>query len=69
MRFGVQIPARAEIWFEISAPPAAIANSATMSILTTHCQWEDETVREKTGHPFSYAKAKKIANTSYPWLP
>jgi len=23
-------------------------------------QWEDETVRERTGHPPSYAEAKKI---------
>jgi len=30
------------------------------STLTTHCQWEDETVRERTGHPPSYAVAKKM---------
>jgi len=58
--FGVQIPARAEIWFEISAPRAPLANSAMMSTLTAHCQWEDETVRESTGHPPSYAEAKKM---------
>src|SRR6218665_991019 len=28
--------------------------------LTAHCQLEDETVMEKTGHPSSYAEAKKI---------
>ena len=27
---------------------------------TAHCQWEDKTVRERTGDPPSYAKAKKI---------
>ena len=27
---------------------------------TAHCQWEDETVRERTGHPPSYAEAKKM---------
>src|SRR6218665_671137 len=31
-----------------------LANSVMMSTLTTHCQWEDETVRERTGHPPSY---------------
>src|SRR6218665_915042 len=31
-----------------------------MSTLTAHCQWEDETVRERTGHPPSYAEAKKV---------
>jgi len=31
-----------------------------MSALTVHCQWEDETVRERTGHMPSYAKAKKM---------
>jgi len=41
---------RAEIWFKISAPP---------STLTALCQWEDETSRQRTGHPPSYAKAKK----------
>jgi len=31
-----------------------------MSALTTHCQWEDETVRKKTGNLNSYAVAKKL---------
>jgi len=44
-RFRVEILARAEIWFEISVPPAPLANSAMMSTLTVHCHWEDETVR------------------------
>jgi len=42
-----------------------------MSTLTAHYQWEDEMVRKRTGHPPSYAKAKKMKspNTSYPgWL-
>ena len=43
VRFGVRIPAMAEMWFEISAPPAPpIANSAVMSTLTyLRCQRED----------------------------
>jgi len=49
---------------EIAAP---LANSATMSTLTAHCQWEGETVRERTGHLPSYAEAKNMK--SYPWLP
>ena len=28
--------------------------------LTVHRQWEDETVRERTGHLPSYAEAKKM---------
>ena len=59
MRFGVQTPARVEIWLEISVTPAPLANSAMMSTLTGHCQWEDKTMRERTGHPPSYAVAKK----------
>ena len=35
-------------------------NSAMMSTLTIHCQWEDETVRERTGHPSSHAETKKM---------
>jgi len=31
-----------------------------MSTLTAHCQWEDETVRKRTGHPPSDAEAKKM---------
>jgi len=30
-----------------------------MSTLTALCQWEDEMVRERTGHLPSYAVAKK----------
>jgi len=44
----------------VRAPPAPLANSDMMSTLTAHCQWENETVRERTGHPPSYAVAKKI---------
>ena len=36
------------------------ANSAMLSTLTTHCQLEDETVTERTGHPPSYTVAKKM---------
>jgi len=36
-----------------------LANSAMMSTLTIHCQWEDEMVRERTGHLSSYAEAKE----------
>src|SRR6218665_333199 len=37
-----------------------LANSAMMNTWTTHCHWEDEMVKETTGHPPSYAEAKKI---------
>jgi len=45
---------------EIFAPPAPLANSSMMSTLTAHCQWKGETVRESSGHPTSYAVAKKM---------
>ena len=61
MRFKVQIPARAEIWLESSVPPAYRSQlSYMMSTLTVHSHWEDETVSERTGHPPSYAEAKKM---------
>src|SRR5688572_14428184 len=47
-RSRVQISARTEIWFEISALPATLANSTMTSTLTTH--WEDETA---AGHLLS----------------
>jgi len=37
-----------------------LANSAMMSTPTAHCQWEDEMVRERTGHPSSRAESKKM---------
>ena len=37
-----------------------LANSAKMSTLAVQCQWEDETVRERIGHPLSYAKGQKM---------
>ena len=57
---GVQIPARVEIWLEISAPPAP-PNQFSYDEYADHTiQWEDQTVRERTGHPPSYAEAKKM---------
>jgi len=35
---------------------APLTNSAMASTLTGHCQWEDETVRERTGRLPSYAE-------------
>src|SRR6218665_3178057 len=76
-----EAPTGHKLWFQISASSAPLANSAIMSTLAVHCQWEDVTVREKTGSLSSYAEAKKniyiyiyiyickICNTSYPWLP
>ena len=60
MRFGVQIPAREEIWFEASAPSATLVNSDIMSTLIALCLWENEMVRERTGRMPSYAVAKKM---------
>src|SRR6218665_2364802 len=41
-----------------------LANVAMMSTLTAHCQWEDETVRERTGHLPSYAVANNMSSVS-----
>src|SRR6218665_1238831 len=46
-------------FFKIFAPSAPLASSAVVSMLTVQCQWEEETVRERTGHQPSYeAEAK-----------
>ena len=37
-----------------------LANSVIMNTLTVHCRWEDEMVRERTGHPPSCTEAKKM---------
>ena len=52
---GVQIPARAEILFKISAPPA-LPRQLGYDEYTVSAK----TVRERTGHPSSYAEAKKM---------
>jgi len=54
----VQIPARAEIWFMISASSAPLANSAMRSTLTARGQWEDKT-RERTDHHFRMPRPRK----------
>jgi len=61
MRFGVKVLATVDIFSRFLLPPAPLANSAMMSTLTAHCQWEDETVRERTGHPPAFAEAKKCS--------
>ena len=58
--WGVLIPAKSYIWFEISALLAPLTNSVIMSTLTIHCQWEEETFRDRTGRQPSHAKAKKV---------
>ena len=49
-----------KIGFEISAPLRFLVNSTMMSTLIVHYQWEDEVVRERTGHPSLYAEVKKM---------
>src|SRR5678816_4093294 len=53
---GFKSPPGQKIWLYVRP----LANSAIMSTLTVHCRWDDETVRERTGHPPSYAEAKKM---------
>lgn len=62
---------RAEVCFEISVTSAPLAKSSIMSMLTVHCQWEDQTAKKGTGHPPSFSKANKneINNASYLLLP
>jgi len=45
---------------EISAPPAPPNQLSYDEYTTVHCQWEDETVKERTGHLPSYTEAKKM---------
>src|SRR6218665_2246229 len=54
---------RAEIWVEISAPPATLANSAMMNTLTIHCRWKDETT-ERTSHTPTYQSFFLFTNTA-----
>ena len=49
-----------KFWLRFLLHLHLLANSAMMSTLTVNCQWEDETVRERTGHLPSYAEAKKM---------
>ena len=38
----------------------SLTNSAILSTLTLRSRWEDETARERIGHPLAYTKAKKM---------
>src|SRR6218665_1415212 len=65
LRFGTRPPLTASIAEQkcgsrFLCHQRPLANSDMMSTLTTHCQWEDETVRERTGHPPSYSVARKM---------
>src|SRR6218665_153303 len=60
MNFEVQILAKEEIFIEISAPSAPLSQLSYGEYTDAHCLWEDETVRERTGHPHSYTVAKKM---------
>jgi len=63
----VQIPARADIWFKIfcsiCTPGQLSYDEHTDRILSV----EDGRAKERTGHPSSYAVAKKneVVDTSY----
>ena len=59
MGFRVQMPARTEIWFEISAP-LVTPSQLSYDEYTDCTLWENETVRERTGQPPSYTEAKKM---------
>ena len=61
VRFGIPIPVRTEIWFDISALPADSIQLnydeyTDRSVIGKMRRWE----RERTGHPSSYAEAKKM---------
>src|ERR1700733_6813863 len=70
-RSWVQFPARAEIWFEISVPQAPPSRLSYDEYTDQHGRWIIETVRERTGHPPSFAVAMKMESlTRHPrWLP
>src|SRR6218665_3960426 len=46
-----------------------LANSAMMSTLTSHCQWEDQTVKDWPPALVYRGWENEVANTSYPCLP
>jgi len=46
--------------FEVSAPLTLMANWVAMSTLTVHTRWKDQSTWMKSGHPPSYAEAKKM---------
>jgi len=60
VRFGVQITPGQKFGSRFLFHLHPLAKSAMMSTLTANCQWEDETVRERIGHPPSFAEAKKM---------
>lgn len=68
-RSRVQIPATAETWLEISAPPAPQLTLALMSTLTVHCRWEDKLARKMTGRLPLYARHMLTAEAKKHFIP
>ena len=64
-RAEVQIPT-IEINLEVFAPPMPTRQLGYESTQTVECECEDETTRERPGHPPSYAKAKKMQSLTPP---
>jgi len=52
--------AKGEISSQIVGTSVPLANLAIISMLTLHCEREDERAREMAAHQPSYAKVKKI---------
>ena len=48
-----------------SAPSTPIRNYAMMSTPTTHCWWEVDTLRERTGRPPTYAEIKNTKSLKF----
>ena len=68
--FRVQTPASTNLVLDFcSTSSAPLANLAMMSTLTVYCRWEDETARERTGHPSSYANAERMRLLTLHMLP
>jgi hypothetical protein len=55
----------AEIWFENCAQPGP---SSELGYNDLYYGWEDDSVRERTGHPLTYAEPKKMKSHFMPMV-
>lgn len=61
-RLGIQIFARAEIWFEFTAPSVSLANSAITSTMIVRYWWEGETATRP--HPRLRKWSRRILSST-----
>lgn len=56
---------RVEMWSRSLLHLLPFANSAITIKLSVPCRWEDESARERIGHPSSYSEAKKVKSRPF----